>query len=669
MARKKFKKIHNRKVIEIDDDTPSFEGVDVVSPVVRKKRNDAEDRSYDRPSINRVERPLPVLEPVPEKEEIQPVELPKEPEKSEIPVSMTKIKPAVFEEPVTETKTIELPEEPEEPEFPEEPLEPEISEEPEITETPFEPVIPENLTIPEVQEETEIQEEPVKEQHTIGEIEAETPEAPSHAFPEEKSFELGDEEEQQQQTEFVDVEIPIVKSFFWNMETEAEAVEKMEQEVGFIPDDDAVKAVKMADKASDIGFELNIENIENPDNLVLDITKSNLVDIPDEKPEFVAPIVSIQKIEEEQEEEIEERIVKPTIVIEPAPEPEPEPIPEPEPEPISEPEPEPISEPEPEPIPEPEPEPIPEPEPEPIPDPEMPPFYNPSPKAVPSIEEKIEKETESVPQKEISLDDQTEEDFNISGYHGLGEQKKTAYMPTAPVDIEVVDTMGEEMEFLTKNTDVVSIDSENKPSYFHDYSDEPDDYVMGPPKKSVKRRVLNWTITIIIAIVVALCVNVYLFRPSRVSGNSMQPTLQDNQIVYLSRMPYILSKIRTGDIVVIDSRVDQPRSEFDLFKEVIKYNVITKLFGVQQPEYFYVKRVIATEGQTLEFKDGRVYRDGILLVEDYINEQTVSTYPEGTRIEVEPGHIYVMGDNRNHSTDSRSIGQVPVSHIIGKRIR
>jgi len=83
-------------------------------------------------------------------------------------------------------------------------------------------------------------------------------------------------------------------------------------------------------------------------------------------------------------------------------------------------------------------------------------------------------------------------------------------------------------------------------------------------------------------------------------------------------------------------------------------------------EIFWIKRVIGKAGDRLEFKNGKVYRDGVPLDEPYVKEPMLYTSDEV--IVVPEGHIFVMGDNRNNSFDSRMVGPIPVDHVIGKYI-
>ena len=146
---------------------------------------------------------------------------------------------------------------------------------------------------------------------------------------------------------------------------------------------------------------------------------------------------------------------------------------------------------------------------------------------------------------------------------------------------------------------------------------------------------------VLIAFVVIFTFVVRLFG---VDGMSMYPTLEDRSIMLVSNLGYTPAK---GDIVVL--RKDG--------------------FYSNQP---IVKRIIATEGQTvdIDFNLGQVYVDGELLDEDYINDYTYRE--EGTvfPLTVPEGEVFLMGDNRNHSNDSRdsSLGTVDTRLLIGKAV-
>ena len=88
------------------------------------------------------------------------------------------------------------------------------------------------------------------------------------------------------------------------------------------------------------------------------------------------------------------------------------------------------------------------------------------------------------------------------------------------------------------------------------------------------------------------------------------------------------------------------------------------LIKTAQTNDVWVKRVIGRPGDVLEFKDGHVWRNGEQLQEPYTKD-TKMNYTRSTSVTVPEGHVFVMGDNRNHSSDSRFIGPVPVDHVLG----
>ena len=141
----------------------------------------------------------------------------------------------------------------------------------------------------------------------------------------------------------------------------------------------------------------------------------------------------------------------------------------------------------------------------------------------------------------------------------------------------------------------------------------------------------------------------FFFRLVSVSGSSMYPTLVNRDYLVLESN-FLYRNVKQGDIVVL---------KVDYFDEPI------------------VKRVIATGGQSvdIDFEQGIVYVDGVALNEDYVNEPTYKSYLEygmglDYPVEVPEGSVFVMGDNRNESADSRfaPVGCVPESQISGRAL-
>ncbi|MFD2370818.1 signal peptidase I [Brevibacillus sp. GCM10020057] len=179
------------------------------------------------------------------------------------------------------------------------------------------------------------------------------------------------------------------------------------------------------------------------------------------------------------------------------------------------------------------------------------------------------------------------------------------------------------------------------------------------------REIVGWIRSIAFAVVFALVLGIFVFQPYKVDGHSMDPTLQDQQRIYVSKLSHTFNYMPDyGDIVVIDSRVDRSRTFLD---DVLGHPLIGLFTGAQDDHSMYVKRVIGKPGDVLEFKNNKVYRNGIALNEPYIKE--TMDYESNGKMTVPADHIFVMGDNRNHSTDSREIGFIPLDHVMGTMIK
>lgn len=182
------------------------------------------------------------------------------------------------------------------------------------------------------------------------------------------------------------------------------------------------------------------------------------------------------------------------------------------------------------------------------------------------------------------------------------------------------------------------------------------------------KEIFSWFLYIVLALTIAVILNVFIFQITRVSGSSMYPTLNNGDL-------YVISKIGSTfnscpdyeDIVVIDSRTSRIRTLKDDFMDVFHYNVITTTLLKRSDEHIYwVKRVIGLPGDTIVLRNGRVFRNGEALTEEYINVSEFPHYDTEVEITVPDGYLWVMGDNRNHSTDSRVIGCVPIQNVIGR---
>ena len=181
----------------------------------------------------------------------------------------------------------------------------------------------------------------------------------------------------------------------------------------------------------------------------------------------------------------------------------------------------------------------------------------------------------------------------------------------------------------------------------------------------VVHEILEWIYAIIIALIIATFVHVFVGQITRVSGQSMDPTLHNGEYLLVSRWIHLSGEMpQYGNIVIIDSRVERPHTWTDDVTDVA--DTYLSLFSSKfDNKTAWVKRVIGLPGDTLQFKDGHVWRNGKELQEPYINNGVMHYQRQGV-IKIPAGYIYVMGDNRDHSTDSRFIGPVPMKNILGK---
>lgn len=193
-------------------------------------------------------------------------------------------------------------------------------------------------------------------------------------------------------------------------------------------------------------------------------------------------------------------------------------------------------------------------------------------------------------------------------------------------------------------------------------------------KFNLAKEIWEWVYTLAIAIIIALLIKGFIFDIVRVDGSSMFPTLVNNDRLIVTKLGY---KPEQGDIIILDSEYKNREEYFDKLaasKDKDELSVIDKLFAQgSMPESlkkkYYVKRIIAMPGQTVDLVDGKVYIDGTPLDEPYYDGTTSSIDPTVEYpITVQDDCVFVMGDNRNHSKDSRSseLGQVPYDAILGK---
>lgn len=190
--------------------------------------------------------------------------------------------------------------------------------------------------------------------------------------------------------------------------------------------------------------------------------------------------------------------------------------------------------------------------------------------------------------------------------------------------------------------------------------------------------ILEWIYCIIIAIVLALLFRYFIGTPTIVKQVSMYPTLVQDQRLWLNRWGRTTKKMpERGDIITFEapSKKSYTVNEIDQSNPVAKYeNEPTSLwkkftyYVLELNKDSYIKRVIALPGEHLEIKEGNVYINGEKLQEDYLQPGIVTDIiGAGFDDFVVPENcVFAMGDNRNHSTDCRAFGCIPLEKIESK---
>lgn len=152
------------------------------------------------------------------------------------------------------------------------------------------------------------------------------------------------------------------------------------------------------------------------------------------------------------------------------------------------------------------------------------------------------------------------------------------------------------------------------------------------------REIWEWVRSIAVAVLLALVIRFFLFEVFVVEGSSMYPTLEDHERLVVNKLVYRFDTPHPGDIIVF---------EFDAGRD-------------------FIKRVIGVEGDTIEIRDGRVSRNGILLDEPYLVHDV--EMQEFGPVVVPPGCVFLMGDYRRNSMDSRDprVGFVSLERVKGR---
>lgn len=161
--------------------------------------------------------------------------------------------------------------------------------------------------------------------------------------------------------------------------------------------------------------------------------------------------------------------------------------------------------------------------------------------------------------------------------------------------------------------------------------------------KNILSEIRNFFVIFIIIFGIALFIRNDVLARADVQGRSMQPTLHGNDVLFVEKICLFTHDFKRGEIVIFDSK--------------------------QHNHEVFVKRIIGLQGDTIEIKNGKVYRNGTMLQEDYLTPGVITKGDvflcENEKYIVPKGCIFVMGDNRGNSNDSRALGPINIKDIKG----
>ena len=171
-------------------------------------------------------------------------------------------------------------------------------------------------------------------------------------------------------------------------------------------------------------------------------------------------------------------------------------------------------------------------------------------------------------------------------------------------------------------------------------------------------------VLIVVAFGIALLIKTFLLQAFFIPSGSMENTLLIGDRVLVSKFLYKFTKPKYGDVIVFVSPLQSTTPKVDHGPIGNLFSGLSEGLGLKSSERDFIKRVIATEGQTVQIKDGAVTVNGKTLKEPYRFDQ--SKLPDFGPLTVPKDKIFVMGDNRNNSQDSRVFGPIARSSVVGR---
>ena len=177
-------------------------------------------------------------------------------------------------------------------------------------------------------------------------------------------------------------------------------------------------------------------------------------------------------------------------------------------------------------------------------------------------------------------------------------------------------------------------------------------------------RVVEIPLLLLAALVLSLLVRSNVAQAFYIPSASMEPQLEIGDRVVVSRTAYRLHDVHRGDIVVFPSPTSAPEDENIV--ERVATDLLESIAIGKPDDDDLIKRVVGLPGESVGARDGHVVIDGRRLEEPYLSDEVVTL--DFGPITVPPGQVFVMGDNRANSSDSRVIGTIEIDSIVGRAI-